>query len=167
MFWTRTQVSFSRCVIACCSCPKVLELEGFHVVVAALTVSSAASATLVLWSPGLHVASSDVRFFAGLRYNRRIVPQDTPESCPGTIPPGEVAFTFLYLLSSGKDGALCWQCFVNSGCSCPTRSSAPSWCCHSQRTSTTERRASATGTSLKLVTCAQCAYQVSLSSTSN
>lgn len=45
-----------------CSCPKVLELEGFRVVVAALTVSSAALATLVLGSSGLHVPSSDVRF---------------------------------------------------------------------------------------------------------
>lgn len=30
-------------------------------------------------------------YFVGLWYNRRIVPQDTTENCPGTIPSGECA----------------------------------------------------------------------------
>lgn len=48
-----------------------------------------------------------VCFFAGLRYNWGIVPQDTPESCPGTVPPGNVAFTFLCLCFPPAKTGLC------------------------------------------------------------
>lgn len=57
--------------------------------------------------------------------------------------------------------------FLNSGCSCPTPSSALSCCCHHVPTWTTELRVSATETSLRLATCAQFVYQVSFNPSLN
>lgn len=51
--------------------------------------------------------------------------------------------------------------FFNSGCSCPTPSSARSCCCRRARTWTTELRVSAIETSSRSVTCAPSVYQVS------
>ncbi len=46
----------------------------------------------VLCCPNLHMHPGflpSAVCFVGMRYNWRIVPQDTTESCPGTIPFGE------------------------------------------------------------------------------
>ena len=111
------------------------------------------------------MSSSNV-CFAGLWHNWRIVPQDSPKGRPGTVPFGKSAVYFptLSCISPSCRKGLCADngVFVNSGCSCPTLSSVPSWCCLHLHTWTTEPPVSATETSLRSVTCAQCACRVSL-----
>lgn len=101
--------------------------------------------------------------FIGLWYNWRTVPQDTTESCPGTIPFGKSTVSFFHI--SLSEGCLCWRrCvfFLNSGCSCLTPSSAHSWCCHHQHMWTTELRASVIEISSRSAMCALFVCQVSL-----
>lgn len=65
-----------------------------------------------LWYFKLLVCPVKTYVFAGLRYYGRFVSQDSPEGCPGTIPPGKDAFTFLYLcLPPAKIRSWHWQFF--------------------------------------------------------
>lgn len=117
-------------------------------------------------SPSRIIEDTNPLCFTGLWYYWRIVPQDTTESCPGTVPLGKLFLSSLYLLSS----SLSWsadRCFFNSGCSCLTQSSARSCCCRHVRTWTTGLRVSAIETSSRSVTCAPFVYQVSFNPSLN
>lgn len=105
--------------------------------------------------------------FTGLWYYWRIVPQDTTESCPGTVPLGKVFLCSLYLVFILKILVLTVVFSPNSGYSCLTPSSARSCCCHRVRMWTTELRVSAIETSSRSVTCAPFVYQVSFNPSLN
>lgn len=146
--WTQTQVSFSRY-----SCPAVL--FQFHPMI--LQKFTCNVSDYLIFHLGLDSS--------GLWYNRRIVPENTTEGCTGTVPVGELHMQseiMVHLILCRKLCARCWCfCFVNSGCSCLTWSSAHSWCCRRLHTWTTEPHASAIVTSLKLVMSAPFVCQVS------
>lgn len=140
--WTRTQGFFSRYVV-------------FH------SFLQAESLKTPHWG-------ANPLCFTGLWYYWRIVPQDTTESCPGSVPLGSLsALALALLLVSVLKILVLTVVFPNSGCSCPTRSSARSCCCHRARTWTTGPRVSAIETSSRSVTCAPFVYQVSFNPSLN